>query len=164
MFREMISKVALLISFITLASCSTSSSISVVNPEKLNDNFTVSSILVKDSTAKLLDIDIEKLMKVAVEKELSKQGILDLSDNGYILRISIINYAKGNAFARWMLPGAGKTSLSVKADVFNNQEILIANAQAERSVSAGGGYTIGAWEQVFDDVAKALVADFLSLK
>jgi hypothetical protein len=41
---------------------------------------------------------------------------------------------------------------------------LIATAQAERSVSARGGFTIGAWQQVFDDVAKALVADFLSLK
>ena len=164
MFREMTCKVVMLISFVILTGCSTTSSISVINPDGINEDFTISSISVKDSTNKLLDIDIENLMRVAVERELSKHSMLNLNDNGYVLKISIINYAKGNAFARWMLPGAGKTSLSVKADVFDEKEMLVANAEAERSVSAGGGYTIGAWEQVFDDVAEALVADILSLK
>jgi hypothetical protein len=34
-----------------------------------------------------------------------------------------------------------------------------ATAQVNRSVDAGGGYTIGAWKESFEDVAVDLVAD-----
>ena len=41
----------------------------------------------------------------------------------------------------------------------NCQNVEIAKIPIDRSVAAGGGYTIGAWEYVFTDVAERLVQD-----
>ena len=72
-------------------------------------------------------------------------------------------YSKGNAVARWMLPGAGKTILSVEARLKNDVGAIVAESQATESIGAGGLYTIGAWKRVFDKVANSLVTDIANL-
>ena len=52
--------------------------------------------------------------------------------------------------------------LVIEATLLDAQGSVDATAQANRSVDAGGGYTVGAWEDIFDDVAADLVADLIS--
>jgi len=73
--------------------------------------------------------------------------------------VNIIEYRKGDAFKRWLWPGYGSTVLVVEATLLDAEGNVDATAQANRSVDAGGGYTVGAWESVFDDVARDLVSD-----
>lgn len=56
------------------------------------------------------------------------------------------------------MPGAGATKLSIDAVVTDQEGKRLARIPAERSVAGGGVYTIGAWEHVFTEVAKELVA------
>ena len=79
------------------------------------------------------------------------------------LEVNIIQYTKGNAVARWLLPGAGKTILSVEARLVSKTGTTVAESQATESIGAGGLYTVGAWKRVFDTVAKSLIKDIKSI-
>ncbi len=64
----------------------------------------------------------------------------------------------GNAFARWLLPGLGATKLSIECTLREgNQEV--GTITVDREVAVGGGYTIGEWKEVFEDVAKNVVKE-----
>ena len=51
-----------------------------------------------------------------------------------------------------------ESSLTIAA-ILDAEGNVDATAQANRSVDAGGGYTTGAWEEIFGDVAADLVSD-----
>ncbi len=93
--------------------------------------------------------------ELAKKKLLGQQGAPDLVTKN----VNIIEYRKGDAFKRWLLPGYGSTVLVVEATLLDAEGNVDATAQANRSVDAGGGYTIGAWKEIFEDVAADLVAD-----
>jgi hypothetical protein len=100
------------------------------------------------------------MMRSAMKNELTKKGCFaDKADNTYTIKIEILEYAPGNAFARWLMPGAGASKLKVITTVIDCKNVEIASIPIDRSVAAGGGYTIGAWEYVFTDVAERLVQD-----
>jgi len=73
--------------------------------------------------------------------------------------VNIIEYRMGDAFKRWLWPGYGSTILVIEANLLDAEGNVDATAQANRSVDAGGGYTVGAWEKIFEDVAADLVSD-----
>lgn len=100
---------------------------------------------------------LSSAMDEALKKELSKAGALN-NDSEYILVTQINEYAPGNAGLRWLLPGAGATKLDVKTFVKNKNGHQMASIPVSRSIAAGGGFTIGAWEYVFEDVAKEIVS------
>ena len=81
----------------------------------------------------------------------------DLAGNDYVIKTTILQYSPGNAFARWMLPGAGATKLVTESEIYTPEGVLVAKIPVNRSIAAGGGYTIGAWKTVFDDVAQEIV-------
>ena len=56
-----------------------------------------------------------------------------------------------------MLPGAGATKLVTESEIYTPEGVLVAKIPVNRSIAAGGGYTIGAWKTVFDDVAQEIV-------
>jgi len=62
-----------------------------------------------------------------------------------------------------MIPGAGKTVLSVEARMTDSYGGTVAKSQATESIGAGGLYTIGAWKRVFIKVAQSLVSDIAGL-
>jgi hypothetical protein len=97
-------------------------------------------------------------MGEALSKALEKR--LVLGEGQYTVNVAILEYEPGNAFARWLLPGAGKTRLSVVASVVGPDGASAAKIPVERSIGFGGGYTIGAWRYVFDEVAE-VIADLL---
>ena len=83
-----------------------------------------------------------------MESELTKENLLGQEGvpGAVTMDISIIEYRKGDAFKRWLWPGYGSTVLVVEATLLDAEGNVDATAQANRSVDAGGGYTIGAWK------------------
>jgi hypothetical protein len=93
--------------------------------------------------------------------ELTKESLLGQrgSPGVVTMDVNIIEYRKGDAFKRWLWPGYGSTVLVVEATLLDVEGNVDASAQANRSVDAGGGYTTGAWEKIFKNVAADLVSD-----
>jgi len=87
------------------------------------------------------------------------QSLGDSAQKGapYVITTRIKEYAPGNAFARWVMPGAGTTKLSTETVITTADNIEVARIPVERSVGFGGAYTVGAWKHVFDDVAQLTV-------
>ena len=107
------------------------------------------------------DIDIEHMLTDALEDQLLEEDLLWLGGNEPVLIMEsrIVEYRKGNAFKRWMMPGWGATELSIRCELKDNKDNLVGSALASREVVAGGGYTIGAWQTVFKDVANDVAID-----
>ncbi len=78
-----------------------------------------------------------------------------------VLACKIVEYDEGNAFKRWLLPGWGATVLSIQCDMKKGGQLVGSN-DARRTVSAGGGYTIGAWRTIFENLAEDVVEDLRS--
>jgi len=149
-----------------LGGCASSSSINLVGDSSIAGNLSIDSVTVTNSTGENFDgADVVALMRSATEDQVKTKNLTPTESTGtsYKLEIDIVQYSKGNAVARWMLPGAGKTILSVEARLKDNVGAVIAESQATESIGAGGLYTIGAWKRVFDKVANSLVTDIAGL-
>ena len=94
--------IAVLLSVVFITSCSTNSVIDVVNADLLDGEFAVASVTVNNSTGQAFDIDIESMLTKGLLDELGSQSILDETGGKFNLDVSIVQYEKGNAFARWM--------------------------------------------------------------
>jgi hypothetical protein len=116
---------------------------------------------VANKTGESFDIDIEDMLRDAMVNELEKENLLGQPGTPDVvsMNVNIIEYRKGDAFKRWLWPGYGSTVLVVEATLLDNEGNVDATAQANRSVDAGGGYTTGAWKEIFEDVAADLVSD-----
>jgi hypothetical protein len=101
---------------------------------------------------------LTEAMAEALKKALESKGAS--GEGQWIINVDIVEYAPGNAFYRWLLPGAGETKLGVVAHIASQEGVTSARIPVERSIAAGGGYTIGAWEYVFTEVATVIV-DYL---
>ncbi|MDR1314992.1 MAG: DUF4410 domain-containing protein [Deltaproteobacteria bacterium] len=105
-------------------------------------------------------IDLQQAMNDALQKALTERGAYGADNSNWTVSVDIVSYAPGNAFARWLMPGAGATKLSVVAYISDETGLQAAKIPVERSIGFGGAYTIGAWKYVFDEVAKE-IADTL---
>jgi Domain of unknown function (DUF4410) len=116
---------------------------------------------IKNTTGQSFDIDIEKMLGDALTQTLKDRNLYWTSDPApkLILHADIVEYSKGDAFKRWLMPGYGATALVVRATLTDTDNRKVGVVEAKRTVEAGGGYTIGAWESVFRDVAGDVVAD-----
>jgi Domain of unknown function (DUF4410) len=116
---------------------------------------------VSNKTGETFDVDVEQMLRDAMVNQLSKENLLgNAGDPGVIsMNVNIIEYRKGDAFKRWLWPGYGSTVLVIEATLLDAAGNVDATAKANRSVDAGGGYTIGAWKKIFDDVSADLVSD-----
>ena len=97
--------------------------------------------------------DIATSLKAAIDWELTQAN---LAGTGCVLRTDIVRYEPGSAFKRWLMPGFGATRLNVAGRVFTREGVLVAAVPVERYLGFGG-FTIGAWKDVFQDVAKEIV-------
>jgi len=115
---------------------------------------------VVNETGQTFDVEVEKMLTDAFAEALREENMLWTGGEGHklILTGKIVEYEKGDAFKRWLLPGWGSTVLTIQCDLRNDNQ-LVGSADARRTVSAGGGYTIGAWKTIFVSVAKDLVKD-----
>lgn len=118
---------------------------------------------VTNETGQTFDIDIKQMLADSLTEALRKQKLLWAGGTSpkLLLNSKIVGYEKGSAFKRWLLPGYGSTVLSIEGEL-RDEDRLVASFQARRTVSFGGGYTIGAWKTIFADVAKDIVKDIRS--
>ncbi|MDR2368860.1 MAG: DUF4410 domain-containing protein [Deltaproteobacteria bacterium] len=105
-------------------------------------------------------IVLTEAMTGALKKALEAKGAQ--GEGQWLINVDITEYAPGNAFARWLMPGAGATVLGVVAHIVNQEGVAAARIPIRRSIGFGGGYTIGAWEYVFDEVAEAIVETLIN--
>ena len=156
-------KSALLILFIGLAGCSSVSEIQPVSGVSFPSGYSVGTVEVEDKTGKFYDLKdnytVTGLMQEAMEEALEKAGKRGASSNSLTYKVAVIQYQQGSAVARWMMPGVGKTILSVEGTVVDASGAVIATSQATESIGAGGGFTAGAWKYIFGNVADKLVGD-----
>ncbi|MBW2408097.1 MAG: hypothetical protein JRF17_12055 [Deltaproteobacteria bacterium] len=125
------------------------------------ENVSIKVAKVVNDTGFDFDIDIEDMLADALEDQLLEEDLLWLGgEEPFLLMESrIIGYKKGSAFKRWMMPGWGATELSIRCELKDDKNNVVGKAAAIREVFAGGGYTIGAWKTVFNDVANDVAED-----
>lgn len=116
---------------------------------------------VMNKTGEEFDIDIKKMLSDSLATKLKEKELLwsGTGESRLILESNIIEYKKGDAFKRWLLPGWGATVLIIRCDLVDEANVIVGSVDAKRTVSAGGGYTIGAWKTVFDNLANDVVED-----
>lgn len=115
---------------------------------------------VANETGQTFDVNVEQMLADALTTELHEENLLWTGQEcaKLVLSSKLVEYEKGNAFKRWLLPGWGSTVLTVQAELRNGDQ-LAGSEQARRTVSFGGGYTIGAWKTIFRDLAEDIVED-----
>lgn len=115
---------------------------------------------VTNETGQTFDVNVEQMLTDALAEKLTEENLLwsGQGDDKLILSSKIVEYEKGNAFKRWLLPGWGSTVIAVHGDLKKDNQ-LVGSEQARRTVSIGGGYTIGAWKTIFNSIAEDIVED-----
>jgi hypothetical protein len=110
-----------------------------------------------NATGRTYDIDVVDMLETQLATALIDEQLATPGAGGtqpLALNVRIVEYDRGNAFKRWLLPGWGATVLSVECDLTRRSDgRKVGTVQARRTVSAGGGDTIGAWKGIFKDVA-----------
>ncbi len=103
---------------------------------------------VTNTTGEQFDVNVEQMLSDALLKKLVEEHLLYTSNEEQKVSTNckILTYEKGNAFKRWLAPGWGATSLSIQCDLYDSNKV-VGSLNAMKSVTAGGGYTIGAWEK-----------------
>lgn len=116
--------------------------------------------LITNETEHDFGLDVEQMLADALTEQLRKKDLLWEEGNSAKLTLDaqIIDYKKGSAFKRWLWPGWGKTDLIVHSDL-KDETKTVGTVQAKSSVAWGGGFTIGAWRNIFENVAKNMVKD-----
>ena len=140
---------------------------------------------VTNESGESFEIDIEGMFTNALAEELGSENLLWVgagSSDRLILTTTIIEYQRGNAFKRWLLPGWGSTVLSVHCElkeapaggttipdvssagprVAGAGAGLVGSIEARRSVSIGGGLSIGAWRTIMNSVAEDVIEELES--
>jgi len=115
---------------------------------------------VSNESGQTFDVNVEQLLTDALTEKLGEKDLLWKGQGNTKLLLSgkIVEYEKGNAFKRWLMPGWGSTVLNVKAELKKGDQ-LVGTAEARRTIVAGGGFTIGEWNKVFRSVAGDIVED-----
>ena len=115
---------------------------------------------VSNETGRVYDVDIEAMLAEAMTEALKQEGLLASGvETSYLtLNVEIIEYAKGDAFKRWVWAGYGVTILEIHCDLLEGDQV-IGVADARRTVDSGGGYTVGAWKYIYGQVAEDVVQD-----
>jgi hypothetical protein len=166
MLKELFMKLLLSVfPILFLISCGTvEHSVRVADEDAFGQETRIQVGEVANKTGETFDIDIEAMLRDAMVNELNRENLLGQEDTPGVMtmNVNIIEYRKGDAFKRWLWPGYGSTVLVVEATLLDAEGNVDATAQANRSVDAGGGYTVGAWKEVFEDVSADLVSDLKS--
>jgi hypothetical protein len=134
---------------------------------------------VSNETGETYDIDVAQMFRDALLGALEDEDLLATRPGEHlIVNARIVEYDRGNAFKRWLLPGWGTTVLAVEAEVETvsndvgglpqvaaaavaasppSEAESVGHVDARRTVAMGGAYTIGAWKSIMGDVAEDVV-------
>ena len=113
-----------------------------------------------NDTGEQFDFDVCSELQNALNQELKHQhlDITSMPDaSKLVLQTRILDYEKGNAFKRWLLPGYGGTRLIVQASLCTPDNKEVGTIRVVRSVEMGGVYSVGEWKEIFATVASDIV-------
>jgi uncharacterized lipoprotein YajG len=109
------------------------------------------------------EYDVENLLRNSIAEALKEENLFvdkSIKDPDFTLSLFVTEYRPGNAFKRWLLPGYGGTVLAVDGELRDAKDNgLIATITHKRGVYAGGAFSIGAWEHIFNTVAADIARD-----
>ncbi len=118
---------------------------------------------VTNETGHQFDFDVSAGLRAALAAQLQRRELLAAetpAPGDVLLNLTITDYRPGSAFKRWVLPGWGVTVLAVKGALVElDGRTAVAQIDHQRTVAAGGFYTVGAEHYVLDDVARELSGD-----
>jgi uncharacterized lipoprotein YajG len=116
-----------------------------------------------NQTGQQFGFNIETEFRTDLEKQLAQLELLaprSPAESDFLLNVNITDYRPGSAFERWVVPGWGSTVLTVRGDLLElDSRKVAAQIEDQRSVAAGGLYTIGAEHYIFNNVARDLAKD-----
>ncbi|MBK5099574.1 MAG: DUF4410 domain-containing protein [Desulfobacteraceae bacterium] len=116
-----------------------------------------------NKSGEAFEYDVENLLRNAIETALKKENLsvdTAIQRPDFTLSLFITEYRPGNAFKRWLLPGYGGTVLAVDGELRDTKDHgVIATITHKQGVYAGGAYSIGAWEYIFNTVAADIARD-----
>ncbi len=118
--------------------------------------------MVVNESGEIYGINVVELFSNSLKQELSKKALLttEMMEDGLIIESRIVEYEKGDALKRWLLPGWGATALTVHCELKDKKTgILVGSVDARRTISIGGLYTLNAWQDIMDSVAKDVVKE-----
>jgi hypothetical protein len=115
---------------------------------------------VRNQTGHTFDLDVEKMLADALSQSLQENNLDWQANPGpkLVLTVDIVQYEKGDAFKRWLMPGWGSTILEVRGDLNDADGSSVGSVDAKRTMDAGGAYTIGAWRTIFRSIAHDIVS------
>jgi hypothetical protein len=106
---------------------------------------------------------VPMLVSVTLSKELARRQLQwssGAAGQHLLLRVQVLDYQRGNAFKRWLLPGWGSTVLWLRGDLADSERgTLIGSFESRHSVSFGGLYSVGAYQRIFERAAADVVDD-----
>lgn len=120
---------------------------------------------VVNETGKDFKQDIASLLTTQLKEQFREKGLptTDTSgeSNGVLMVQSVLlTYEPGNAFKRWLAPGAGKTQCTLRARLVDKQNNkTVAEIVAAKEVGAGGLYSAGADTWILKEVAAEIAQE-----
>jgi uncharacterized lipoprotein YajG len=118
---------------------------------------------IENKSGETFEYDVENLLRNAIEAALKKENLsadTAIQTPDFALSLFITEYRPGNAFKRWLIPFYGATVLAVEGDLRNTKDNgVIATITHKQGVYAGGAYSIGAWQYIFNTVAADIARD-----
>lgn len=117
-----------------------------------------------NETGETFEFDVTGELTQKLKSRLKEKGYIvaeennsEASENVLVLQNSLMDYKPGNAFGRWLMPGAGVTQATVKTSLIDKKtENIIGEMVTSESVAAGGLYSVGAYKQILDTIAKGI--------
>lgn len=118
---------------------------------------------VTNATGQTFEVEVQSLLKEAMAEQLTQQDInagAAPTATDFTLNLDITEYRPGNAFKRWLVPGYGATVLGVEGELLEvNSGSRVAIVTHKRTIAVGGLYTLGAWQYIFDWIARDITKD-----
>jgi hypothetical protein len=159
MYRDVI----LIFSVFVLSACATMETQTFKKSPLVRPGAKVELGTVSIPAGKSYKIDAAGLMRDSLQEALTESGIIwedDDKADRFVLNVLVGDYAPGNAFKRWLMPGYGSTILHVTGSLIDNSTGEVSGElDYERSVFIGGAFTIGAWRTIFQSVADDIAKD-----
>lgn len=153
----------LFVSAFLLAACATTETQSFSKDPLVRPGSVVELGTVSIPPGKSYEMDAANLMRNALQDALTEHGIAwqgEPDADRFLLEVIVDDYEPGNAFKRWLLPGYGATIVHVSGKLTDVSTGEVAGEiDHERGVYMGGGYTIGAWEKIFETVADDIATE-----
>lgn len=119
--------------------------------------------VVTNQTRQAFEFDVATELRGAMVKQLEKRKLLASATpaaGDLLLNLNITEFRPGSAFKRWVMPGWGGTVLAIKGGLFElDGHKAVAQIDHQRTVAAGGFYTVGAEHYILNDVAGDLADD-----